>query len=362
MQYHERRGNIHIHTVHSDGTGRVEDVARAAVEAGLDFAIITDHNAWHPEQAGWHDRTLILVGEELHDPARPQANHLLALGVAQDLAPREDVPDAGSLQQRIDAVRAAGGLAFLAHPIDRSGAYADEPEIRWVDRDATGFHGIELWNYMSEFKSHVRSRLTALLYAHWPALAMRGPYPETLQLWDALLEREMIYAIAGSDAHARSYSMGPIRRTVFSYRHLFRAANTHLLLREPWTGRLPDDEALVYEALGKGRGWVANDALAPTEGTLLVAVDGTNGYTFGETVRATGPVWFRAQIPARGDMRLIHNGAPVARWRGRSLELRAQAPGVYRLEVYRRYLGRQRGWIFGNPIRIERNNNHAGAS
>ena len=355
MQYHEVCGNIHIHTIHSDGTGRVADVARAAQQASLDFAIITDHNAYHPEQAGWYGRTLILVGEELHDPARPHANHLLALGAGRDLAPVE-----GTLQQRIDAVRATGGLAFLAHPIDRSGSYADEPEIHWVDRDVNGFHGLELWNYMSEFKSHVRSRLTALLFAHWPILAMRGPYPETLQLWDSLLEREMIYAIAGSDAHAKSYAMGPIRRTVFSYGHLLRAANTHLLLQEPWSRSLAHDEALVYEALAHGRGFIGYDQLAPTQGTQLLAEDGTNDYTFGETVHTPGQIWFRVQIPARGSIRLLQNGAPVAVSRGRSLAYKVDTPGVYRLEVYRRYMGRQRGWIFGNPIRIVRNENCAG--
>jgi hypothetical protein len=362
MQYHEVCGNIHIHTIHSDGTGRIEDVARAANDAGLDFCIITDHNAYHPEQAGWHGRTLVLVGEELHDPARPHANHLLALGASRDPASRDPAPGKATLQERIDAVRAAGGLAYLAHPIDRSGSYADEPEINWVDRDVTGFHGIELWNYMSEFKSHVRSRFTALLYAHWPTLAMRGPYPETLRLWDRLLEHEMIYAIGGSDAHAKSYRMGPLERTVFSYRHLMGTANSHLLVREPWTGDLAHDERLVYEALAHGRGFVGYDRLAPTQGTRLLAEDGRNDYTFGETVQAPGPVWFRAQIPARGSIRLLHNGAPVAVSRGRALACKADAPGVYRLEVYRRYAGRQRGWIFGNPIRIVRNANHAGSS
>ena len=27
-------------------------------------------------------------------------------------------------------------------------------------------------------------------------------------------------------------------------------------------------------------------------------------------------------------------------------------PGVYRIEAYRRYLGRRRGWIFSNPIYV----------
>jgi hypothetical protein len=37
------RGAIHIHTRRSDGTGTVDDIARAASRAGLNFVILTDH-------------------------------------------------------------------------------------------------------------------------------------------------------------------------------------------------------------------------------------------------------------------------------------------------------------------------------
>src|SRR3954466_16340552 len=37
------RGIIHVHTNRSDGTGPVDDVIRAAADAGLQFVIVTDH-------------------------------------------------------------------------------------------------------------------------------------------------------------------------------------------------------------------------------------------------------------------------------------------------------------------------------
>ena len=36
-------GAYHIHTLLSDGSGSVEEVAEAAARAGLSFVIITDH-------------------------------------------------------------------------------------------------------------------------------------------------------------------------------------------------------------------------------------------------------------------------------------------------------------------------------
>ena len=37
------RGVFHLHTVRSDGTGTVDEVAAAAARAGLKFIVVTDH-------------------------------------------------------------------------------------------------------------------------------------------------------------------------------------------------------------------------------------------------------------------------------------------------------------------------------
>ena len=36
--------NLHIHSTYSDGTGKYEDIAYAAIRKGVDVVIITDHN------------------------------------------------------------------------------------------------------------------------------------------------------------------------------------------------------------------------------------------------------------------------------------------------------------------------------
>jgi predicted metal-dependent phosphoesterase TrpH len=79
---HEYVGNLHTHTRYSDGHGSHEDIALAAIEAGLDFVIVTDHNVWVEGMDGYRyldrQRVLLLTGEEIHDQARePQKNHLL---------------------------------------------------------------------------------------------------------------------------------------------------------------------------------------------------------------------------------------------------------------------------------------------
>jgi hypothetical protein len=91
---------------------------------------------------------------------------------------------------------------------------------------------MEIWNYMSEFKGLLWSRLVASPTRSSPTLGIRGPYRATLRLWDELLRQgHRISALGGADAHGSEYTMGPIRRTVFPYDYLFRCVNTHLLTR-----------------------------------------------------------------------------------------------------------------------------------
>ena len=43
---HELVINLHMHTRYSDGHGSHGDIAAAAMQAGLDAVIVTDHNVW----------------------------------------------------------------------------------------------------------------------------------------------------------------------------------------------------------------------------------------------------------------------------------------------------------------------------
>ena len=83
--------NLHVHTHYSDGTGSHQDIADAALKAGLDAVIVTDHNLLALDHERYYARgdqkVLLLVGEEIHDQNRvPEKNHLLVFGVEKELA------------------------------------------------------------------------------------------------------------------------------------------------------------------------------------------------------------------------------------------------------------------------------------
>jgi hypothetical protein len=343
-------GNPHIHTRYSDGESLHAEIAQAAAKAELDFAIITDHNVWVDGLEGYYNKVLLLVGEEVHDVRRqPQANHLLVYNAESEL-----ILHASDPQMLIDEVKQQGGFCYLAHPYEYgSSAAADLDPIPWEDWDVTGYNGLEIWNYMSEFKALARNKLAGVYYAHFPALGIRGPFRATLRHWDELLSQgKRVAAIGASDAHGETYSLGPLRRVVFPYEYLFRCVNTHILIEHPLNGLLEHDKALVYEALRAGHTWVGYDLPASTAGFRFQARSGANRALMGDELVRAGAAIFEVNVPRNADIRLLCSGQVVARAGGRSLQHTTADSGVYRVEVYCRYLWSRRGWIFSSPIYV----------
>jgi len=345
--YLERVANIHVHSTYSDGTASHDELARYARSAGIDVVLCADHNAWPKQQESWRDGRLILVGEEVHAPSRPLENHLLVFGADAPMAPYAEDP-----QTLLSAVEEHGGLAFLAHPYEHSGAYAGEPEINWTRWDVTGYCGIELWNYMSEFKSYARTLTSSVAAIIAPRRFLRGPYPETLKRWHTLLAERPIVAIAGSDAHGGRYGWGPLKLRVLPYRHLMRALNTHLLLAKDWSGDASQDAELVYDALAAGRAFLGYDGLASTNGFWFTVESEQHSATMGESLTSSGELLLRAHTPSAAHLRLFRNGDAVVDTHGTWLSLVLRQTGRYHVEAYRRLAGAWRHWIISNPVHV----------
>lgn len=349
---HELTVNLHLHTVYSDGGGTHADLARAALKTGVDVLLVTDHNVRVQGVDGYFreggKRTLVLVGEEIHDQARlPQKNHLLVFGAERELAAFAESP-----QVLIAAARAAGGLSFLAHPVDPAMPAFGEDDISWEDWSVRGFTGIELWNGFSEIKAVAKTKLAGIFYAFFPEFLPHGPLPETLRIWDDLLAKgARVVAVGGSDAHARKMSLGPIHRTIFPYEYHFSTVNTHLLTPSPLTGDLETDRRMILAALEAGHCFVGNDLPARTNGFRFTAQGRGAEAIQGDEIPLEKGVTLQVKLPARADeCRLLKDGKVIRKLAGEACTHLAAEPGVYRVEAYRRFLGKLRGWIFSNPI------------
>ena len=383
-------GNIHMHTTYSDGSGSFDELVDGAVKGGLDFVFVTDHNVLvREEEEGYRRGVLTLVGQEVHDTERePTCNHLLCLGVATDVSGQAEDP-----QKLIDAVGEQNALTFLAHPIEETTALFSK-SYPWNNWEVTGYHGVELWNYLSGFRGFTTSYLRAALVGFFPHLFAVGPLPAMLEKWDSLTQERRVVALGGTDVHAVKYSLGPITRRFLSYEESAKALNTHILTATPLKGPPEDgpydfrdqntqhDRNLIIEALRQGHCWLGYDLAGATEGFRFWGESEYRGTGHGASpargqrseesggvalmgdavALAEGQaIDLRVQCPEAADIRLLRNGRVVSQGFASSLAYQARDAGVYRVEVWKQRWGKARGWIFSNPIYVRQdqgNSNH----
>lgn len=344
---------LHMHTQYSDGSGTHQKIGEAALKAGIDAVIVTDHNVWVQEIEGYtrkgKKRALVLVGEEIHDPTLSVGkNHLLAFNANRELAKFSSNP-----QNLINQVNSSGGMSFIAHPIDDPLPQFHEDSFSWQDWDVKGFQGIELWNQLSEFKTRSNTTLKALFHALFPRFMTLGPLERSLKLWDELLSKhnKPVIAVAGNDAHANRVSAGPFSKVIYPYDFQFSAFCNHLLVPKPLTGEIHEDRRMIYEAIRNGNMFLAYDLPHATRGFRFSVNHNDGQFWMGGTVRAESGMTFQVRLPMRTHVRLLKDGKVIREHDDREVLTHiSKEPGVYRVEVYIDYLGRHRGWIFSNPI------------
>ena len=143
------RGNLHMHTSRSDGCLSYEDAVALYERAGYDFIAVTDH--WIRSQAGrTRGGMMLLSGCEYNVGATVQEGVYHIVGVGMEREPRLDRFDPSlSAQGIIDAIRACGGLAILAHP-------AWSLNSAEAVRRLKGLCGTEIYNTTSGFPCNAR--------------------------------------------------------------------------------------------------------------------------------------------------------------------------------------------------------------
>jgi hypothetical protein len=186
------KGDLHAHTVHSDGTWTVSALAAAAQEAGLDFIAITDHNvsSHHREvDAMPPGGPLLLHGIEL----TTAGGHMNIWGVPSGgmVEHRMLREDNRALQSAVTQAHSLGALISINHP------FAACKACDWAfDRQAANFDGIEVWN------------------GSW------GTEDEKALDWwkDLILSGRRITAIGSSDSHGPQADLGGPAVSVYARR------------------------------------------------------------------------------------------------------------------------------------------------
>ncbi len=329
--YVDHPGVIHIHTTYShDAQGTFDEVVQAANAQRLDYVILTEHNTLQPlrdGKQGWHGAVLVLVGMEIST----RSGHYVALNVTQEM------DRAGrTAQQIIDAVKAQGGLGFIAHPYFK--------HARWTDWGVSGFTGVEAYNVAHDTLDENKLRL-----ALWSLSAPASPFffsildrpYDPLAKWDELIAaRGPVVGIGASDAHEfKAFGV-----TFAPYDVMFRMARTHVLTRS----QTLTAEA-VYDALRAGHAYVGIELAAEAEGFAYFAeTDGGIAGIMGDQVSFQPGMRLVVSTPAVAFLAIYRDGRPIQSTIGSRWIVPVTQPGAYRIEASRH----NKPWILSNPIYV----------
>lgn len=108
------KGNLHCHTTESDGAKTPEEAIRIYRGMGYDFLAITDHRRVTVPEIRMDEGMLLLPGIELDYSLPGEVVHIVGFGMTENILTRvryEEGP-----QQGVNAIRACGGRAIVAHP------------------------------------------------------------------------------------------------------------------------------------------------------------------------------------------------------------------------------------------------------
>jgi len=355
---YEYCGAIHIHSVYSDGTGKIEDISKAAADSGLDFIMMTDHNTLKPKEDGyarWINDVMVIVGYEVND--MNNRNHYLVFGL-DELIGTYQVLNNGEMGCKLPAkeyvrlIKEKGGIGFIAHPDEQRSHLPQHPSYPWTE-DTDEYTGIEIWNHMSEWVEGMNesNKLERLIH---PLKSINSPSPKTLIRWDSAASHRHITAIGSVDAHAfKQNIVGIIELEIFAYKVLFKSIRTHVILDSPVSRKNKDnyitDSGKILDAIKRGRCFIANFYHGNAKGFRFFAEHKGNSYSMGDTVILNNnSALLKVFTPKPCNVKLIHNGITAKESEGMEMVWDVKESGIYRVECRIK----DKGWIFSNHIRI----------
>jgi hypothetical protein len=346
-------GAIHVHTRRSDGSGTVDDVARAAARAGLNFLILTDHGdgTREPEPPAYKQGVLCIDAVEISTTG----GHVVALSL-----PRTSYSLGGETRDVLEDIARLGGMSIAAHPS------SSRPQLRWTDWNLRP-DGLEWVNADSEWRDEpvgefARTLLTYPFRRPETLATLLDRPEESLRRWEAVTKQRPMVAVAGADAHARIplTSVGDpytsrVSLHVPGYEQIFRTFSIGLQ-DVMLTGESKTDAGLVLDAIRSGRVFSSIDALAGPVAFAFAASNANRTVAMGEEVVAKGPLTFQvtSNAPDSVTVSLLRDGRQVHTVSGPHLAYESSEPGVYRVEMH--WPGAPGTppipWVVSNPIYV----------
>lgn len=284
------RGELHLHSTHSDGDWTPAEIAEAARPRDLDFMVLSDHNtvsSYQEFRTLVGPRTLVIPGTEL----TTYNGHCLAIGVEEWMDWRTGL-GGRSINDVARAVRAAGGIFVVAHP----DAAPDDvcTGCRWTheDFDPALADAVEIWGGLWDGPEEENEGCVAL----WQSWMGRG---------------HRLAATAATDAHRPKDWQGAVPLTYVLADDLTRAAILDAVRAgrtyvssgpELYLDSVPGgvEARCVGAPSGELRLIAANGARlhsAPVAGEGRLFAPGVSGWVYAELWNAGGDLMLAATSP-----------------------------------------------------------------
>ena len=351
MKLFDYTGVIHFHSSFSfDGHSPLKTILQAANKNGLDFLMLTDHDHLRARDEGWekwHKNTLLIVGQEIS----PRFNHYLAFNTVSAIFYPKDAQKIPP-QKYIDEVNAQGGFGLIAHPDHGGAPMFHVKHYPWNDWTVSGYKGISVWDFMTDWQSSLQGYFKSLLSFLFPAWFLSGPKPVTLSRWDKLNQTQKITGFGELDNHATRNKILGMSFAAFSFARAFKFISTHVLTEEKLSGEGPKDKEGILQALLAGRAYFALEYFRKARGFSFFIEQQDKFYQMGDEFKFSDKAILNVSLPAEALVRVLRNGLLTQEERTSRLSRQISEPGVYRAEVYLKAYGKLRPWIFSNPIFI----------
>jgi hypothetical protein len=176
------KGNTHTHTTNSDGNELPRRVVRWYLDHNYNFLVISDHSYLTDTKyldTDKNDDFILIPGEEITDRAENKPVHLVAIGIQKQVQEQHGNTILETLQNNIDAIINAGGIAQINHP---NWKYSFNDKVLYEVKDCTL---VEIYNISKDCNNYEA-----------------GGNPGVENIWDKVLTKgKLIYGVISDDTH-----------------------------------------------------------------------------------------------------------------------------------------------------------------
>ena len=318
---------VHLHSTHSDGTGTVPEIARAAATRRADVVLLTDHDTLEAKR----QRRGGLVRRRAPAGRRGGLAAAARTTTWPSASTRRSATAASTAAAIARAVRDAGGFGFAAHPFSE-GVGALQAARHAVRRRSTATHstGSSCGASPTTRASSSRASPRSCASSRRPARVLDHPPERNMRALGRALPRRGAWSRSAASTRTSSASGSGrscrVRRDGLPPLASATSART-CSASEPPTRELERDRELVYDALREGRCYIAVDSVAPASGFRFEA-DGRARWAARRRPDGARCGCARRSPPGCG----CSATAPRSpRPQGTSLDADVEEPGVYRV-------------------------------